>query len=105
MGRDENPVCGDEMVVWIRVEREIITQAGFAVRGCDASTAAGSAATEFITGQTVATAAAITPDKVSSMLGGLPPVKGHCGFLAARAVKKAIADYESRRRLCHQEPV
>jgi nitrogen fixation protein NifU and related proteins len=97
MGRDENPVCGDEMTVWIRVEKEIITEASFHVRGCEPAVAAGSAVTELITGGTLAEAGATTADKVISLLGGLPPVKRHCGFLAARAVQRAVADYQSRR--------
>lgn len=96
LGFDENPVCGDVMTVWIRVDDAVIREASFAVRGCDPSIAAGSVLTELVTALTLDEALEITPQAVMDALGGLPPVKRHCAFLAVRALRNALSNYRSR---------
>jgi nitrogen fixation NifU-like protein len=98
-GTEENPVCGDVMTVWIRVGDGIIRAAGLTVKGCLPSIAAGSVATESIIGRSVAEVDGLSPDDIDQALGGLPKVKRHCAFLAARAVRKAVADYRLRREI------
>jgi nitrogen fixation NifU-like protein len=94
VGHDENPVCGDVMTVWIRVRDGVIDQAGFEVKGCEPSIAAGSAAMDLINGGAITRAKGLTADEVDTGLGGLPPVKRHCSLLAARAVRDAVEDFE-----------
>ncbi len=91
-GFDENPVCGDVMTVWVKVEDGVVTEARFEARGCDPSIAAGSVATEMVAGRTVEQAEAITSEEIAAALGGLPTSKRHCGILASRAVRAAIRD-------------
>jgi len=71
---------------------------GFAVHNCGAAIATSSIATEMIKGKPLSEAMELTNQAITEALGGLPPVKRHCSVLAADAVKKAIADYESKKK-------
>ncbi|MEE9277685.1 MAG: iron-sulfur cluster assembly scaffold protein [Dehalococcoidia bacterium] len=96
VGEDRNPVCGDHMRLFLRVEDGVITKASFLTRGCGAAIATSSVATEILTGRSVDEARALTRQDFVDAVGGLPKSKVHCSVLAARALKKALADYESR---------
>jgi nitrogen fixation NifU-like protein len=88
-----NPVCGDIMRMYIRVEDGIITDAKFKTFGCGAAIATSSMATELIKGKTIEEALKITNRVVAEALGGLPPIKMHCSVLAEQALRAAINDY------------
>jgi len=92
-GRDENPVCGDVMTIWIRVTGGRIADARFEVKGCDPSIAAGSEVTEMLKGMNADEVLRLREDDVNERLGGLPRSKRHCAALAVRAVNNAIEDY------------
>ncbi len=96
VGMDENPVCGDVMTVWIRVEDGVVNRTGFEVHGCAPSIAAGSAVTEMILNRTIDEVGGLQPGPIEQALGGLPPGKRHCAQLASRAVRRAVADYQAR---------
>ncbi|HZT96372.1 MAG TPA: iron-sulfur cluster assembly scaffold protein [Chloroflexota bacterium] len=91
-GHDENPVCGDQMTIWIRIEAGVVAEAGFEAYGCEPSIAAGSMVTTMVSGMAVAEAADITPEAIAVALGGLPPVKRHASMLASRVLRAAIDD-------------
>ena len=91
IGRDENPVCGDIMTIWVRIEDGAIATATFEARGCDPSLAAGSLVTELITGMAVEQAAAVGPEQIDKLLGGLPRSKRHAAHLAVAAMRNALA--------------
>ena len=97
-GKVGNPVCGDIMELYIKVNDEgVITDAKFKTFGCGAAIASSSILTEMIRGKTVEEAQELTNKKVLEALGGLPKVKIHCSLLAEEALRKAIADYYSKR--------
>ncbi len=93
IGNVGNPVCGDIMRMYIKVEDGIITDVKFKTFGCGAAIATSSMATELIKGKTVEEALAVTNATVAEALGGLPPIKMHCSLLAEQALKSAINDY------------
>ncbi|HUT75094.1 MAG TPA: Fe-S cluster assembly scaffold protein NifU [Armatimonadota bacterium] len=88
-----NPVCGDIMRMYIKVEDGRITDAKFKTFGCGAAIATSSMATDLVKGKTIEDALAVTNKAVAEALGGLPPVKMHCSVLAEEALRKAIDDY------------
>ena len=47
-------------------------------------------------GKTLEEAKKITMKDVAEKLGGLPPIKMHCAVLAAKALHKAIEEYEKK---------
>jgi nitrogen fixation NifU-like protein len=97
VGTVGNPVCGDMMSVYIKVEDEKITDIKFRTFGCGAAIATTSMTTELAKGKTLDEAMEITRQDVADELGGLPPVKMHCSNLAADALHEAIEDYRKKK--------
>lgn len=93
IGKVGNPVCGDIMKMFIKVENNIITDVKFKTFGCGAAIATSSISTEMIKGKTIEEALKLKNTDVVNSLGGLPPVKLHCSVLAEEAIHEAIADY------------
>ncbi len=93
VGQVGNPVCGDIMKIYLKIENNIITDVKFKTFGCGAAIATSSMATELIKGKSVDEALELSNKAVVEALDGLPPVKLHCSVLAEEAVKAAIIDY------------
>ena len=93
IGEVGNPVCGDIMKMFIKVENNIIVDVKFKTFGCGAAIATSSISTEIIKGKTLEEALQLKNTDVVNSLGGLPPVKLHCSILAEEAIHEAIADY------------
>ena len=92
-----NPVCGDVMKMYIKVNDGIITDVKFKTFGCGAAIATSSMATELIKGKTIEEALKLTNQTVTEALGGLPKVKMHCSVLAEQALKNALKDYYEKK--------
>ena len=97
VGTAGNPVCGDTMIIYIKVKNGRIVDIKFQTFGCAAAIATSSMITELAKGKTLEEAEKITRDDVADALEGLPPIKMHCSNLAADALKAAIEDYRKRR--------
>lgn len=97
IGHVGNPVCGDIMELYIRVENDIITDAKFKTFGCGAAIATSSMVTELVKGKNIEEALQISNRAVAEALGGLPPVKMHCSVLAEEALQSAINNYLSKK--------
>ena len=93
VGNVGNPICGDVMRMYIKVENDIIVDAKFKTFGCGAAISTSSMVTEMVKGKSVDEALAISNKAVAEALGGLPPVKMHCSVLAEEALRSALADY------------
>lgn len=91
-----NPVCGDMMIVYIKVDGNRISDIKFKTFGCGAAIATSSMVTELAKGKTLDEAASISRKNVAESLGGLPKVKMHCSNLAADALHEAIKDYKKK---------
>lgn len=96
VGEVQNPVCGDTMRLFIKVDSGRITEATFLTFGCSAAIASSSLTTEMIKGKTIEEALSISEEAIADALGGLPPSKIHCSILAEKAIKAAINDYLRR---------
>ena len=96
VGQVGNPVCGDIMKMYLKIENNIITDVKFKTFGCGAAVATSSMATELIKGKTIEEALEITNKAVAEALDGLPPIKMHCSNLAEQAIKAAIEDYKKK---------
>src|SRR3989304_4792784 len=98
VGLEGNPVCGDIMKMFIKVEDDKIVDVKFQTFGCGAAIATSSICTEMVKGKTIDEALAITNKAVAEALGGLPAVKMHCSVLAEEALKSAIEDYRKKQQ-------
>jgi nitrogen fixation protein NifU and related proteins len=91
-----NPVCGDVMKMFLKIEGNTIVDIKFKTFGCGAALATSSMVTEMVKGKTIADALKITNKEVVDALGGLPSVKMHCSVLAEEALRSALKDYYQR---------
>jgi nitrogen fixation NifU-like protein len=96
IGNIGNPVCGDIMRLYIKVENGKIADAKFKTFGCGAAIATSSMVTELVKGKTIDEALKISNKAVAEALGGLPAVKMHCSVLAEEALKAAVEDYKKK---------
>jgi len=99
IGSVGNPVCGDVMKMYIKVDNDIIVDAKFKTFGCGAAIATSSMVTELVKGKTIDEALKISNKAVAEALGGLPAIKMHCSVLAEEALRSALADYYKRQGL------
>jgi nitrogen fixation NifU-like protein len=99
VGHVGNPVCGDIMELYIKVNDGIIVDAKFKTFGCGAAIATSSIVTELVKGKNIKEALKISNKAVAEALDGLPPLKMHCSVLAEEALKSAIEDYLARQKL------
>jgi nitrogen fixation protein NifU and related proteins len=103
VGLAGNPVCGDVMKLYIKVQQnkngqEIIQDIKFETLGCASAIATSSMITDLAKHKTLDEALKLTRNDVAEALGGLPPVKMHCSNLACEALQNAIEDYRKNKR-------
>jgi nitrogen fixation NifU-like protein len=92
-----NPVCGDMMTFYIKVNGGRLEDVKFKTFGCGAAIAVSSMISEMAKGKTIEEALEITNKNVAEELGGLPSNTMHCSNLGADALHKAIEDYLGKR--------
>jgi len=93
VGTVGNPVCGDVMKMFLKIENDRIVDIKFKTFGCGAAVATSSMVTEMVKGKSITEALQITNKAVAEALGGLPAIKMHCSVLAEQALRSALKDY------------
>ena len=93
VGEVGNPVCGDIMRMYLKIDNDVITDCKFKTFGCGSAIVTSSMATEMIKGKTVKEALELSNKAVVEALDGLPTHKIHCSVLAEEAIKAALVDY------------
>ncbi len=92
----KSPLDSDTVLVTLRIEHNIITEAKFKCMGCAVAIACSSMATEMVLGKPVEEAYAITEQSVAEALGSIPEYKMRCSNLAPAAIRNAIDDWRRR---------
>ncbi|PIU98550.1 hypothetical protein COS61_00860 [Candidatus Wolfebacteria bacterium CG03_land_8_20_14_0_80_40_12] len=97
-GTAGNPICGDQMALWIKVDpkNQKIKDCKWRTYGCASAIAATSMLSVMVTekgGMSVKKALNLKPQQIIKRLGGLPNLKFHCSVLGQAALKEAINDY------------
>ncbi|MDD2757846.1 MAG: iron-sulfur cluster assembly scaffold protein [Patescibacteria group bacterium] len=97
-GRVGSPACGDEMVLWLKIDpkTEKIKDCRWRTFGCGSAIASTSVMSEMVKekgGMKLDDALKITPNDIMKRLGGLPDRKIHCSVLGDKALQAAINDY------------
>ncbi len=86
-----NPLCGDKIRIELKIENDIIAQAGFTAEGCAISQAAASMLTDEILGKKYESIEKYENEKIYQMLGvPLTPARVKCALLSLFALKKAL---------------
>jgi nitrogen fixation NifU-like protein len=88
----QNPLCGDEVAVSVRIgEDDRIEEVGFEGRGCAISQAATSMLTDLVKGRRAEEVAAMPKDELLDELGiPLTPVRLKCAILGLGVLKLAL---------------
>lgn len=92
-----NPICGDQMLIKIRVKDDKISDIGWKTYGCASAIASTSALSELAKSRTLADAENISAKEICDFLGGLPEHKFHCSVLGHQALHKAIKNYREKK--------
>jgi nitrogen fixation NifU-like protein len=95
--RRENPACGDEARVEVRLREGRVDAVGWRAEGCAASLACLSMLVEAVAGRPVEEARVLDAGGLAARLGGLPQGKSHAAVLAIEAFRAALAAAEERR--------
>ena len=85
-----NPVCGDILKLWVKVEQGRVASIRFKCRGCVAAMACGSALTELVARSDLADAEKITTAAVEEAVGELETASKHAAVLAVDAWRAAV---------------
>ena len=114
-----NPICGDQVVLQLKLDDGYIGNAGFHGQGCSISQASASMMTDLLKGKTLKEAEDLaetfrqmmhgsppSPEELAEMrdleaLQGVRkfPVRIKCALLAWTALEEGIEEYRSRERL------
>jgi nitrogen fixation NifU-like protein len=92
-GLTGNIICGDQMLMLLKIKDDIITDVRWKTYGCASAIASTSMLSEVIKGMNIRDAYNIKPDDIVKKLDGLPANKIHCSVLGDKALRKAIDDY------------
>ncbi len=89
----QNPLCGDEVTIFVRFgeDGETIDQVGFEGRGCAISQAATSMLTEMVQGRKAAEVAEMPKEQLLEEIGiPLTPIRLKCAILGLGVLKVAL---------------
>lgn len=96
IGMVGDPSCGDTLMMFIKVDGEIISDIKYLVFGCAGSIATSSMASTMIKGKSIEEVLTLSDQDVVDALGGLPAEKEHCSNLGIQAVHAAIRNYREK---------
>jgi nitrogen fixation protein NifU and related proteins len=96
IGMVGDPSCGDTLMMFIKVDGDVISDIKYLVFGCAGSIATSSMASTMIKGKTIDEVLALKDQDVVDALGGLPAEKEHCSNLGIQAVHAAIRNYREK---------
>ncbi|MBQ2695044.1 iron-sulfur cluster assembly scaffold protein [Candidatus Saccharibacteria bacterium] len=92
-----NPICGDQMRMYIKVVGGVITDVRWKTYGCASAIASTSALSELAKGKTLDEALKIDAKMIDDYLGKLPKHKFHCSVLGHDALRDAIEKYRTKK--------
>ncbi len=93
-----NPVCGDQITIYLEINEGRITKATFDGSGCAISQAAASMLTDYLKNKTIEEAETINKETICEMLGiPLGPVRIKCALLCVQTTQKALEEYNDLR--------
>ena len=95
VGRSSYDKCGDDFILQLKIENDLIQEAAFLARACGPVVAIGSVGTALLKGLNVGQALEINAFQLDKLLGGLPGPKRHAILLFLDSLHQAIEAYRS----------
>lgn len=96
-GDDLNPLCGDKVKIWLKInENRSVEEFGFVGDGCAISVASTSILGESLKGMSLDELENLDNDKVYEMIAvPISPGRVKCALLGITCIKKAIKLYKA----------
>ena len=95
VGEDLNPLCGDKVKIWLKVEDGKVLDFSFVGDGCAISVASTSIIGESLKGMELNDLENLENEKVYEMIGvPISPGRVKCALLGITCIKKAIKIYK-----------
>lgn len=93
--QDNNPVCGDQISIDIKLEDDVVSDIKFDGEGCAISQSSASILTEMLMGKTVDELSKFTKDELLEELGtpSLGPARIKCALLSLKVLKIGTYQY------------
>ncbi|MBI2101174.1 SUF system NifU family Fe-S cluster assembly protein [Candidatus Woesearchaeota archaeon] len=90
-----NPLCGDEIEMFLVIKDKKVADVKFHGRGCAISQASASMLTEEIKGKSIEDLKKLTKENILELLGiSLSPVRLKCALLSLDTLKNSILIFE-----------
>lgn len=114
LGRIENadmliqvgePSCGDSVLIFMKIEDEVLVDIAYKVYGCGAAIATSSMGSVLVKGKTLDQLLEFRPGEISRALGGLPREKEHCSNLITSALHAGVNEYRKNRNDPNKQPL
>ena len=86
----ENPVCGDIIKLYLRIEEDVVQDVRFECRGCPGAMAAAAGITELVKAKPAAECRALDVEALEAYVGQLPLHKRHGLELAIDALRSCL---------------
>ena len=96
VGQVGNPICGDQMKMYLQIKDGKIADVRWKTYGCASAIASTSALSELAKGKTLDEALVISAKDIDDYLGNLPKHKFHCSVLGHEAMEDAINKYRGK---------
>ena len=94
-GLGHNPLCGDQLALYVKVEGGVIREIGFQGKGCAISKASASLMTEAVKGRSTEEAEALFA-RFHDLLTGPPDVKADARSFGKLAVFSGVREFPAR---------
>ena len=94
-GLGHNPLCGDQLALYVKVEDGVIREIGFQGRGCAISKASASLMTEAVKGRKTEEAEALF-QRFHDLLTGPPDVRADAKSFGKLAVFSGVREFPAR---------
>lgn len=89
--RNVNPLCGDQIIMYLDIHKNMLKTITFMGQGCAISQAAASMLTEELYGKTIVEVQAFTSEDMLGLLGiPVSPVRQKCALLALTTVQQGV---------------
>ena len=89
--REFNPLCGDQIQVYLQIKKKKVQDVSFEGSGCAISQAAASMLTDDIKGKNIEEIKKMGPWDIFNLLGiRISPARSKCALLGLRAVQGAL---------------
>lgn len=89
-----NPLCGDDITVYLKIDNGVITEARFDGEGCAISIGSASMLTDILKNKKISDVVKMGPKDTIDMLGIDPgPVRLKCATLSLFAAQNALKAY------------